>query len=151
MFFLQNKFICLIAGWGLELQTVLGQNWNLWSFPFKTVNWSWHDFWEVHCSWHLGMPHAKVLSWEIGPPGVEFESGRLSKKRKSYLDCITFFGMNKINIFTAYSFSSGMLCHSRQSRVLPNMTLLSQVWLSAAPRTVACQASLSMGFPRQEY
>ena len=29
--------------------------------------------------------------------------------------------------------------------------LLSCVWLFATPRTVACQASLSMGFSRQEY
>ena len=29
--------------------------------------------------------------------------------------------------------------------------LLSHVWLSATPRTVACQASLSMEFSRQEY
>ena len=31
------------------------------------------------------------------------------------------------------------------------LNCLSRVWLFAAPRTVACQASLSMGFPRQEY
>ena len=31
------------------------------------------------------------------------------------------------------------------------LLLLSRVQLSATPRTVACQASLSMGFPRQEY
>ena len=29
--------------------------------------------------------------------------------------------------------------------------LLSHVWLSETPQTVACQAALSMGFPRQEY
>ena len=29
--------------------------------------------------------------------------------------------------------------------------MLSHVWLFAAPWTVACQAPLSMGFPRQEY
>ena len=29
--------------------------------------------------------------------------------------------------------------------------LLSRVWLFETPRTVACQAPLSMGFPRQEY
>ena len=29
--------------------------------------------------------------------------------------------------------------------------MLSRVWLSATPWTVACQASLSMGFSRQEY
>ena len=28
---------------------------------------------------------------------------------------------------------------------------LSRVWLSATPWTIACQAPLSMGFPRQEY
>ena len=31
------------------------------------------------------------------------------------------------------------------------LLLLSRVRFSATPRTVACQASLSMGFPRQEY
>ena len=29
--------------------------------------------------------------------------------------------------------------------------VFSRVWLFATPRTVACQAPLSMGFPRQEY
>lgn len=100
LFFLQNKFICLIEEVGVS-ETILGQSWNLWSFPLKEVNWSWHDFWEVHCSWHLGMPHAKVLSWEIGPPGVEFESRRL-KGEKSYLDCIILFGMYKLKICTAW-------------------------------------------------
>ena len=31
------------------------------------------------------------------------------------------------------------------------MYVLSRVQLFMTPRTVACQASLSMGFPRQEY
>ena len=31
------------------------------------------------------------------------------------------------------------------------MCVLSPVWLSETPWTVACQASLSMGFPRREY
>ena len=40
---------------------------------------------------------------------------------------------------------------NHQSLCLCAVCSLSHVWLFATPRTIACQALLSMGFPRQEY
>ena len=55
--------------------------------------------------------------------------------------------------FTAHS--AFPTCHSHLSSRAFNScccySVLSHVWLFSTPWTVTCQASLSMGFPRQEY
>ena len=71
--------------------------------------------------------------------------------------------LNSINLFLSLSLSSGLSilhgtfilpCHRLSPyarKYAVHACMLSRVWLFTTPWATACQASLSMGFPRQEY
>ena len=84
----------------------------------------------------------RALRWEVGwllkVTDRELESNR-SKR------------VFKILNLPQWSSLWRCLFPSPQPEVLTFNTTLSRVWLFAAPWSVACQAPLSLGFPRQEY
>ena len=70
--------------------------------------------------------------------------------------CYMSFSVSKLGI-TCFHLSPLSLCHPRWEKMLCSccwlvcVCVLNRVWLFATPWTVACQASLPMGFSRKEY
>ena len=118
------------------------KSWLIWKNPDAGRNWGQEK---------KGMTEDEMAGWHYWLDGHEFEQALGGGDWQGSLACCSSWGLKELDMAEWLNWTEGICWRPNNLPTLVRVCMLCHIWLFVTLWTVARQAPLSIGFPRQEY